>query len=168
MTLHHIGYLVKNMDKARRDCSLLGFEQSSEITYDEYRDVNICFFTNDGFCVELVSPVSDRSVVAGLMKRYKNSPYHICYISDDLEKDIKRLSEAGCTQIDMPTPAPALEDRRACFLMSAHIGMIELVESCAVGGPGISQVTDGMEYHQYVLLHPCLLGGTMRRMEGVR
>lgn len=165
MTPHHVGYLVKNMGKAGRDFALLGFKQTSEMTYDKYRDVNICFYKNNSLCVELISPVSDGSVVAGLMKRYKNSPYHICYISENLENDIKCLSEAGYTQIDMPTPAPALGNCRVCFLMSAQAGMIELMEGCAIDAPGTSRVTDGTQYHQYVFLHPALFAGMLCRTE---
>ena len=34
---------------------------------------------------ELVSPAAEDSVVSGLMKKYKNSPYHICYQTRDFD-----------------------------------------------------------------------------------
>lgn len=84
----------------------------------------------DGYCIELVSPVSEESVVYGLLKRYKNSPYHICYETEDFEKDYQTLLTSGFIAIDEPTPAPALQNRKVTFLTNASMGMIELITDC--------------------------------------
>lgn len=128
MRIHHIGYLVKKLEKARTVFAELGYVETGETVYDEYRDVDILFMEKDGYTVELVSPKSDRSVVAKLIKTYKNAPYHICYVSRDLEADRAHMNEAGFVSIDEPTPAPALGGRRVCFFMNPHIGMAELLE----------------------------------------
>jgi len=59
----------------------------------------------------------------------KNSPYHICYETNDLDKELARLTAQSYTAIDAPTPAPALGNRRVVFLMSPFLGMIELLEA---------------------------------------
>ncbi len=128
MKIHHVGYLVKKMDRAIDSFTILGFCSISDMIYDEYRDVDIQFMEKDGYVVELVSPRSDRSVVSNLIKTYKNTPYHICYESDSFEDDLKTLELSHFTMFDEPCPAPALGDRRVCFLQSPRIGMIELVE----------------------------------------
>lgn len=128
MRIHHIGYLVKKIDKAKDSFASIGFSIKQETVYDHIRDVNILFMEKDGYTVELVSPNSNRSVVAHLMKTHKNSPYHICYETEDLDTDITSLAEKGFMSIDRPTPAPALNGRRVCFFMSPQIGIIELVE----------------------------------------
>lgn len=129
MTVHHIGYLVKNIEKAEAAFSGLGYSCLAERTYDAFRDVMIRFMRKDGYTVELISPVSENSVVAGLMKKYKNSPYHICYETDDFDAAISDLERNGYIRIDEPCPAPAIGGRRVCFLQSARIGMIELLEA---------------------------------------
>lgn len=63
------------------------------------------------------------------MKKYKNSPYHICYETAGLEASIAALTADGFIVIDTPTPAPALGGRRVVFLTSASAGMIELLET---------------------------------------
>ena len=83
----------------------------------------------DGYRIELVSPYSEDSVVYGLMSRYKNSPYHICYETDDLETTAAELCSDGFTAIDEATPAPAIKGRRVQFLMGRYSGMIELLEN---------------------------------------
>ena len=129
LKIHHIGYLVKKMDAAIKSFENLGYQITQDRVYDNIREVEICFMQKDGYCIELVSPVSDTSVVSGLVKRYKNSPYHICYETQDFEKDYQTLLENGFIAIDTPTPAPALQNREVVFLSGAAMGMIELIKS---------------------------------------
>lgn len=127
--VHHIGYLVKQLEKSRDSFLSLDFQVTGEAVYDEYRDVDILFMEKDGYTVELVSPRSGASVVARLIKTYKNAPYHICYETDGLAAELARLEASGFTRIDEPVPAPALGGRKVCFLMSPRIGIIELLEA---------------------------------------
>ncbi len=125
--IHHIGYLVKKIEKAQETFASLGYQVEQDTVYDPIRDVNICFLQKDGYRVELISPVSERSVVAGLLKKYKNCPYHICYEVGDYESASAALSAAGFLAIDTPTEAPALGGRKAAFFSSPVIGMAELL-----------------------------------------
>lgn len=127
LNIHHIGYLVKKIEKAKQTFLALGYHIEQDTVYDGLRKVDICFLKKDGYRIELVSPASADSVVAGLLKRYKNSPYHICYETDDYETAYSELTANGFIAIDTPTPAPALDDREVVFLSGASIGMIELL-----------------------------------------
>lgn len=127
LKIHHIGYLVKKLDQAKQTFEALGYRIEQDTVYDDIRKVNICFLVKDGYRIELVSPVSPDSVVAGLIKKYKNAPYHICYETDSYEEDLSKLTADGFLAIDTPTPAPAMNGRRVTFLTSAVAGMIELI-----------------------------------------
>ena len=127
LKVHHIGYLVKKMDKAVQNFENLGYQIFQDTVYDDIRKVHICFLQKDGYLVELISPAAEDSVVSGLMKKYKNSPYHICYETNAFAQDYQMLLESGFTAIDTPTPAPALQNRDVVFLISPVIGMIELL-----------------------------------------
>lgn len=127
LKIHHIGYLVKKIEKARQTFEALGYRTERDTVYDPIRDVNICFLQKDGSRIELVSPVSETSVVAGLIKKYKNAPYHICYEAEDYESADACLSAAGFMAIDTPTEAPALDGRKVVFYYSSVIGMAELL-----------------------------------------
>ena len=128
LKIHHIGYLVKKINAAVKEFEHLGFTVTHDITYDDYRKINICFLEKDGYVIELVSPADDSSVVANLLKKYKNSPYHICYESEHFEEDFARLQEEGYTAIGAPAPAPAIDSLPVVFLMNAKLGMIELLK----------------------------------------
>lgn len=125
---HHIGYLVKNIDKATVEFQHLGYSIINEKCHDDYRKVDITFLNNNGYVVELISPAGEDSVVSGLMSRYKNSPYHICYEVDDLESAASMLGANGFAAIDEAAPAPAIDGRRVQFFVNRYMGMIELVE----------------------------------------
>lgn len=129
LKIHHIGYLVKHIDKAASAFERLGYAAASETILDNYRKVHIRFMEKDGYRIELVSPADNSSVVSGLMKKYKNSPYHLCYETPDLDASLASLTSGGFASIDTPAPAPALQDRRVAFLMNPFLGMIELLEN---------------------------------------
>ena len=79
MNIHHIGYLVKKGPKAQAAFEALGYIAEGEWTHDEIRKVDILFLQKDGYRIELVSPYAPDSVVSGLIRTYKNAPYHLCY-----------------------------------------------------------------------------------------
>ena len=129
LKIHHIGYLVKKIDAAILCFKNLGYQIMQDTVYDDIRKVNICFLQKDNYCIELVSPTSDDSVVSGLLKKYKNCPYHICYETDNFEEDYQTLLSSGFISIDTPAPAPALQNKEVVFLTNASMGMIELIKN---------------------------------------
>lgn len=128
LTIHHIGYLVKKIVPAIRSFEALGFQVVCEVIRDDIREVDICFLEKDGYRVELVSPYSATSVVAGLLKKYKNCPYHICYETSHFEEALEELTSHGYVMMGSPTPAPAIDQHPVVFLMNASLGMIELLD----------------------------------------
>ena len=89
LKVHHIGYLVKNLERAKSEFAKLGYKVEQETVFDEYRNINICFLLKDGYRIELVSPVGDNSAVGDLRKKIGNSPYHICYEVNNLDNAIE-------------------------------------------------------------------------------
>lgn len=130
MKIHHIGYLADDIENAAKEFENLGFSRIGEVVEDPSREVFILFLDNDGYVVELVQPTGMTSPIYGLRKKYRNSPYHICYATDNLESAIDRLcKQDGCTLMQPPSPAPGIPScPDVAFLMNRHIGMIELVE----------------------------------------
>ncbi len=129
MKIHHLGYLVKKITSSIDTFKKMGFTEMGTIIYDETRKADICFMQNGGYVIELVSPKSKDSVVYNLLQKYGNSPYHICYETDNLTRELKRLCDNGFTIINGPSAAPALGNREVVFLMNGKIGLVELVET---------------------------------------
>ena len=128
MKVHHVGYLVKKIDKAILAFEELGYKLTQGIVLDEYRKVNICFLEKDGYKIELVSPMSKDSVVSELMKKFGNSPYHICYETENIDNQVNILLEQHYVICSEKQEAVAIEGKNVCFLVHPYMGMIELVE----------------------------------------
>ena len=135
MRVHHIGYLVERLPRARESFLRLGYEDASAVIRDTLRRVDLLFMKKDGYTIELVAPAGPESSVTGLLLHYRNAPYHLCYETDAFDEELTGLEICGFTRINDPAPAPAFQDRRVVFLMSAAVGMTELLESAAVGRP---------------------------------
>lgn len=129
LEIDHIGYLVKKIDKAIQKFEKLGYKLKGNITRDTIRHIDICFMSKDGYVIELVSPYDDESVVAKLIKRLGNSPYHICYKTNNFSETIQNLTKNGFTMIDKPLEALAFGNKKVVFMINHLVGMIELLDA---------------------------------------
>lgn len=129
MKIHHIGYIVTNIDKAEKQFHGLGFSSISQLFHDELRGIYIRFFEKDGYTVEVISPSRKDSVVSNLIKQHRNMPYHICYESFNFSNDIETLKHNGYIEITKKEPAIAFDNKDVIFLIHPHLGMIEVIDT---------------------------------------
>lgn len=127
MRVDHIGYAVKNIDKAKKTMETLGFRFEKTVE-DRDRNIYISFGELDGCKVELVAPMAKGSPVDMHLSKIGAAPYHICYRSDDIEADIERL-KTNAFKVFIPlAPAIAFDNKRVVFLYSLSVGLIEIAE----------------------------------------
>ena len=135
MKVHHIGYLVKNMEKAKKIFEQLGFEDNSDdgiSVYDDYRKIDILFMKNGDYMIELILPKTEDSVVMDLRKKLGCMPYHMCYEVENIADSINELRKLHFVIWEEPHEAPAFNNRKVCFLINSQVGIIELLEnSCS-------------------------------------
>lgn len=102
-----------------------------DVMYDPIRQCDISFMKlgdcSDSY-VELIAPKTKESPIYGLMNTYKNSPYHLCFESEDLNGEVELLQSAGWMVFQPATPAPAINGNHVVFLIHRSAGIIELVE----------------------------------------
>ena len=129
LRIHHIGYAVKDIDKAIDKFASLGYA-IPEKQEDVSRNVTIVFAEKDGYCVELISPLCSEkpSPVDSILKKNGSTPYHICYEVDNIQEACAVLKKERYLMISDISPAPAINDRNVVFLHNAAVGIIELVE----------------------------------------
>ena len=127
MKVHHIGYAVKDIEKAILDFEFLGYN-FNKIVYDELRGIKIVFGYNKPYCVELISPLTEKNPINKILKVSGAQPYHICYEVSNLEYEINNLRKNKWIVVQKSTIAIAIENRNVVFLYNKNIGLIELVE----------------------------------------
>ena len=129
MKIHHIGYLVRDVEKTAEQMRKLGFRSVTRTVYDPLRDVDIQFLESSEHTIELVSPKSEKSVVWKQLKKSGVSPYHMCFSVSDIDQHISMIvQEEGYVTLQPPLEAPAIANAKVAFLYNPDIGIIELIE----------------------------------------
>ena len=127
MKIHHIGYLVKGIEKAVAHFEGLGYQVTIPQVYDESRDTDFAFVARDGYCLELVAP-RKTSELYSMIRKFKNMMYHICYEVEDMEAGIRELQTQGYTLFLDTCPAPAISPAARVTFLMGPFGMVELVQ----------------------------------------
>ena len=129
MRIDHIGYAVKRIDRARGAFEALGYGFEAPVE-DRDRNVLLQFGSKDGTRIELVAPLdkTQPSPVDAYLSKLGPTAYHLCYGTEDLEREIERLESQGFRVTVPPAPAVAFGGRRVAFLMNLGLGLMELVE----------------------------------------
>ena len=131
MKFHHIGVAVKDIS-ATATVYVAGGYRQSEVIFDPEQNVNICWLTKEGMpVVELLEPVNDTSPVNKTLEKNGVTPYHTCYVVDDIDNAVKELRKMKYVIVSKPVEAVAIHCCKVCFLYNKNIGLIELVESPA-------------------------------------
>ena len=128
MKIHHIGYAIKNLEDSIKEFEKLDYAKVKNKVIDKKRKVIIQFMKNEEYIIELIAPLNDESPISNILKKQRNSPYHICYEIDMIESKIKELKNDGFTMITELSEAPAIDNKRVVFLYKKNIGLIELIE----------------------------------------
>ena len=128
---HHIGMAVKDLDATASLYEQGGYKRSVSI-FDPIQNVNICWLTKEGVpTVELLAPVDEKSPVNKTLEKVGVSPYHCCYVVDNLEEAVAELRIQKYIMVSKPSEAVAFCGSRVCFLFNKNVGLIELVEAPA-------------------------------------
>ncbi len=129
MKIHHIGYLVSDMDKAIQSFREMGGVLETELpVFDPDRMIDIAFVRVGATLLELVCPREGCITVGEALKRLKNIPYHLCFECASLEDTINELVNKGCLVVEEPKEACAIHNQKVAFLYSSEMGLFELVE----------------------------------------
>ena len=129
LSLDHIGYAVSDIEQTARHYVDAGWHLSE--VYDEVsQNARIAFLSRDGFPkIELVAPgLPGKDPVSAIVKKSGVSPYHLCYVVDDIDQAMESLYEEGFIPLFMPVESVAMQGRRICYLCSLEVGTIEIVE----------------------------------------
>ena len=128
---HHIGVAVKDIEATASVYEQGGYRRSVSV-FDPIQDVNICWLTKEGMpTVELLAPVDEKSPVNKTLEKVGVSPYHCCYVVDDIEESVAELKKQRYILVSKPAEAVAFCGSRVCFLYNKNVGLIELVEAPA-------------------------------------
>jgi len=132
--LHHIGYLVKDIDASTQDfIRRLGYRVESEIIEDCVQTAYVQFIRqpNASHWIELIMPNGPHSKLISSIRK-GGGLHHLCYEVENIEYAIQHLRNLSMLLLAEPVLATAFPGRRIAWLMDSKNLLIELVEK----GPG--------------------------------
>lgn len=125
--IDHIGYAVRDIMTTASFYIKSGWNLS-EIYEEKVQNARIAFLKKSGMVtIELVSPLEGESPVDHILKNSGVSPYHICYVVDDIMRAVEELYDEGFKPLFMPVESVAMDNRKICYMYHLDFGTIELV-----------------------------------------
>lgn len=125
--LDHIAIAVHNVEEAARFYQdMLGLElRNIEVVKEQKTKVG--FFSIGESNIELVEPADDDSPLVKFLETKGPGIHHLCFEVEDIEGEIKTLTEKGALLIDK-NPRPGAHQTRVAFLHPKGTGgvLIEL------------------------------------------
>ncbi len=125
MKFHHIGVATENINTMIDYLNtIMDVIEVGPIVSDPLQNADLCMVRlADGTQIELIAG----PVVEKLVKK-RNFLYHICYETDDIEKQIATLLTHNAILVSEAKEAVLFGYKKVAFLMT-EMGLIELVES---------------------------------------
>jgi methylmalonyl-CoA/ethylmalonyl-CoA epimerase len=129
--LHHIGFVVRNVEEALpRWSASLSVRSVSAVFHDPLQRVYVAFLeppAGDAVQVELVAPAGEDSPVASFLAK-GGGLHHVCYEVDNLEAQLQEMTNRKALLLRPPKPAVAFEGRRIAWIMTRERLVIEYLE----------------------------------------
>ncbi len=130
MKLHHIGIVVKNIQKSLGELTqYLDFESTTVPSLVGSQKVNICFLKTNNVFLELIEPAQENSPISNFIKK-GGGFHHLCFEVDDIHLELEKMKKNGARiVVDV---VKGFEERLTAFVMldmkNTNCNLIELAE----------------------------------------
>lgn len=127
--LHHVAFVVDDLDGALRRYELLGFQGGERFVVAEQAVEAIALRSGDAW-VELIRPTDPEGAIARFLAKRGEGIHHVAYAVGDLDAELARLDAAGVRLIDR-VPRTGLHGWRMAFIHPESCGgvLTELVQT---------------------------------------
>lgn len=128
LRLHHVGYVVNDIDAAAQHYRALGFGEGERHDIPEQKIIAMTFHAGHGW-MELIQPTDLEGPIATFMAKRGEGVHHVAYEVDDIEAKLAELRAAGVQLID-EVPRTGAHGWRIAFIhpKSLHGVLTELVQ----------------------------------------
>ena len=130
MKLHHIGIVVKSIQKSLGELTnYLDFESTTMPSLVGSQKVNICFLKTNNVFLELIEPAEENSPISNFIKK-GGGFHHLCFEVDDIHLELEKMKKNGVRII--VDVVKGFEERLTAFVMldmkNTNCNLIELAE----------------------------------------
>lgn len=128
MRVEHIGIAVKALEESNDLFAALLGDAHYKVEEVDSEGVATSFFKSGHTKIELLRATRPDSPIAKFIEKRGEGIHHIAFEVDDIEAEMKRLSEAGF-QLLQDTPKRGADNKLICFLHPKTTNGV-LVELC--------------------------------------
>ena len=114
MQLHHVGYVVRDLDAAVATYAALGFADGEHHDIPEQKIRAITFRAGTGW-VELIQPTDPDGPIAAYMAKKGEGVHHVAFQVPDIVAKLAELKAAGVQLID-DSPRSGAHGWRIAFI----------------------------------------------------
>ena len=130
MKLHHIGIIVKDIQKSLGELGkYFEFKETTIPTLVKSQKVNVCFLKSSDVYIELIEPIDDDSPVKS-MAESGGGFHHLCFEVDNIFEEIKKAESNGARII--VEPVEGFEGRLIAIILldmkNTNCNLIEFAE----------------------------------------
>lgn len=125
MKLHHIGYIVKDIDAFETN---LVCEKKVAEALDTIQKARLALYTNfsDSY-IELIQPLSEDSFTYNALQKTGNSYHHVCYTVDSKEEFADIADKRKLVVIKNWMPASLFNEKLVCFCYTRNKTIVEFL-----------------------------------------
>lgn len=125
LRLHHIGIIVRDIEKNIKVYSKLGYQLNKNIISDYSQNNRIAFMCSDfSTAIELIEPINELSSIYNFREGY----HHICYEAEQGEDIVQLFKTMKIGKIfTKPIIAPALGNQEVVFACLQNGTFIEFI-----------------------------------------
>jgi methylmalonyl-CoA/ethylmalonyl-CoA epimerase len=132
LKLHHIGYVVSDIEKAAAGfAGSVGARWDGKIVSDPLQGARVSFLKMgpQDAQIELVEPDSPGAPTARFLRERGAGLHHLCYEVRDLTATLQEMRDAGSLLAKPPKPAAAFGGRKIAWLLTPEKLLLELLET---------------------------------------
>ena len=126
--IEHIGIAVKDLEASNKLFAALLGKEHYKIESVESEGVNTSFFQSGPNKIELLEATNPESPIAKFIDKNGEGIHHIAFAVDDIEKEMKRLSDEGFQLINKE-PKKGADNKLVVFLHPKSTNGV-LIELC--------------------------------------
>jgi methylmalonyl-CoA/ethylmalonyl-CoA epimerase len=125
MQLHHIGYIVKNIEQYEKN---LLYEAKLKEVIDPIQQAKLALYTNFGSSfIELIEPLSEEAFTYAFLEKNGNAYHHLCYEVDSVEQLQNITKKQGYLLFKGPLKAPLFDDKNVYFYYTRNKTIVEFL-----------------------------------------
>jgi methylmalonyl-CoA/ethylmalonyl-CoA epimerase len=126
--VEHIGIAVKDLEAAKVTYEKLLGTRCYKVEEVQSEGVSTAFFKSGTNKIELLEATNPESAIAKFIEKRGEGIHHIAFDVDDIDAEMKRLSEEGFTILNA-TPKRGADNKLVCFVHPKGTNGV-LIELC--------------------------------------